>query len=237
MPVATPRVVLLLVLSCFCVPASAAEPGRLKLNALIQEGDLLLEEVARLEPASQRFAVEGKIFEQTERELREASPALDADIRKYNAALAALEKGAAERQARCPKESADNALVEWCNAQAAQLNAESQRLAGERDGLNARRSELNGRIERFNQERKEWTARRQAHEKELGPNKTDVEYWVPRAAEFIASPDFKSLYVLSSAEPGVCAPATLGDLKTLHYWEALKRAQQCLRGVHSGLPE
>jgi hypothetical protein len=238
MSAAAPRAVLLLVLCCSWLPlaAAAADPARLKLTALIQEGDLLLEEVAKLEPVSAQLAQEGKALDQTERELRAASPALESDIRKYNEALTALEKGVAARQARCPKESADNALVESCNAEAARLNAESQRLGGERESLDARRAELNRRIDQFNQIRREYNVRRQAHEKQLGPNKTDVDYWVERAAGFLASSDFKSLYVLSATEPGTCAAGTLGDLKTLQHWEALKRAQGCLRAVHDGLP-
>jgi hypothetical protein len=238
MPAASPRALLLLLLCCWCLPLAAAapDPARLKLAALIQEGDLLLEEVGRLEPAGERLAQEGKALDQAERDLRAASPALESDIRKYNEELNALEKGVAARQARCPKESADNALVESCNAEAARLNAESQRMGGVRESLDSRRVELNRQIELFNQARREFTARRQAHEKQLGPNKTDVDYWVERAAAFLASPDFKSLYVLSAAEPGTCAADTLGDLKTLHHWESLKRAQRCLRAVQSGLP-
>jgi phage shock protein A len=238
MPVATPRAVLLLVLCCSWLPlaATAADPARLKLTALIQEGDLLLEEVAKLEPVGEQLTQEGKALDQAERDLRTASPALESDIRKYNEELNALEQGAAARQARCPKESADNALVESCNAEAARLNTESQRLGGVRDSLDARRVELNRRIEQFNQARREFTGRRQAHERQVGPNKTDVDYWVERAAQFIASPDFKSLYVLSATEPGTCAAGTLGELKTLHHWEALKRAQRCLRAVRDGLP-
>jgi hypothetical protein len=232
------RGLVLLVLCCAWLPlaATAADPTRLKLTALIQEGDLLLEEVGKLEPVSEQLAQEGKALDQTERDLRAASPALDSDIRKYNEELNALEKGVAARQARCPKESADNALVESCNAEAARLNAESQRLGGVRESLDSRRVELNRKIEQFNQARREFTGRRQAHEKQLGPNKTDVDYWVERAAAFLASPDFKSLYVLSAAEPGTCAAGALGELKTQPHWESLKRAQRCLRAVQGGLP-
>jgi prefoldin subunit 5 len=238
MPAAFPRSVLFLLLCCAWLPfaGAAPDPARLKLAALIQEGDLLLEEVARLEPVSEQLAAEGKALDQTERELRAASPALESDIRKYNEALDALEKGVAARQARCPKESADNALVESCNAEAARLNAESQRLGGVRESLDSRRAELNRQIEQFNQARRDFAARQQAHAKRLGPNKTDVDYWVERAAGFLASPDFKSLYVLSAAEPGTCAAGALGELKTQPHWESLKRAQRCLRGVQGGLP-
>lgn len=239
MPVAPRRALLfLLFLCCSWLPfaAAAPDPARLKLTAMIQEGDLLLEEVGRLEPVSEQLAKEGKALEQTERDLRAAAPALESDIRKYNEELNGLEKGVAARQARCPKESADTALVESCNAEATRLNAESQRLGGVRESLDSRRLELNRQIEQFNQARREFAGRQQAHAKQLGPNKTDVDYWVERVAGFLTSPDFKSLYVLSATEPGTCSAGTLGDLKALHHWESIKRAQRCLRAVQSGLP-
>jgi len=240
MPVAHPRCVLLCAFICSIsagMASAAAEADRLKLDAFVQEGDLLLEEVAKLEPVSAQLAAEGKALDQSEAELREVSPALDADIRKYNGELAALEKSAAARQARCPKESADNTLVESCNAQAAQLNAESQRLAGVRDQLHARRSELNQRVERYNREHQDWAARKRAHDKLVAPNKSDVDYWVQRASEYLASPAFKSLYVASSVDPGTCGPDKLGDLKAVQYSEALRRLQDCFRSVRAGLPE
>jgi phage shock protein A len=228
----------LLIFALACVPAAhAADVDRLKLDALVQEGDLLLEEAAKLEPVSAQLAAEGKGLDQTEADLREASRALDADIRKYNADLAVLEKAAAQRQARCPKESTDVALVESCNAQAAQLNADSQRLSGVRDQLHAQRGELNQRIETFNRERQDWATRKRAHERLLTPNKSDVDYWVQQASEYFASPAFKSLYVLSNTDPGTCGPDKLGDLKAVHYWEALRRLQGCFHAVRAGLPE
>jgi chromosome segregation ATPase len=218
----------------FCT-ASAADLDRLKLNALLQESDLLLEEVGRLEPVSQQLAQDGQALEQTERELREATPALDADIRKYNSDLAALEKAVGEQKARCPKESTNRTLVESCNARVEELRAENKRLTEERDKLRVRRTELNQRIERFNQERQDWTNRRQVQDKRIVPNRTDVEYWVQRAGDFLATPAFKTL-AANAGEPAACAPETVGGLKELYYWEALKRAAACLRAVRAGLP-
>jgi hypothetical protein len=228
----------LLLFAFLCLPAAlAAGADRLKLDALVQEGDLLLEEVAKLEPVSEQLASEGKALDQTEAELRAASAALDGDIRKYNADLAALEKAAAQRQARCPKESTDAALVESCNAQAAELNAESQRLASVREQLHALRGELNQGIESFNRQRQDWGKRRQAQDRQLGPNKSDVDDWVKRAADYLASPEFRSLYVASNTDPGTCGAEKLGDVKAVHHWEALRRLQGCFRAVRGGLPQ
>jgi hypothetical protein len=239
MSAAMRRAVLMFVVCWLWMPlvATAADPARLKLSALIQEGDLLLEEVAKLEPVSEQLAREGKALDQTESELRADAPALEADIRKYNDELGALESAATARQVRCSKKPLTNALIEACNAEAARLNAENQRLSSVRASVEARRTELNRRVDQFNQARRDYLNRRQAHERQLGPNKTDVDYWVERAAEFIASPDFKSLYVLSNTEPGTCAADALGDLKSLPPWEALRRGERCLRAVKAGLPD
>jgi predicted nucleic acid-binding Zn-ribbon protein len=127
--------------------------------------------------------------------------------------------------------------VESCNTQAAQINAESQRLTEVREQLHARRGDLNQRIEAFNRERLDWAKRRQAQERLLGPNKSDVDDWVKRAREYLDSPEFKSLYVSSNTDPGTCGPEKMGDLKAVHHWEALRQLQSCFRAVRGGLPQ
>jgi hypothetical protein len=218
-----------------CLGAAAAVQAdevtdRLKLTALIEEGDLLLDEANALQPTTERLAREGEQLDQVEPKLREESAALDAAIAKFNGQNNDLERAVQEHRQRCPRESEDKALVESCNAMAAGLQGVAQQLEQERPRLQARQQELKTRIEQHNALRREWAVRKRDHDARLQANRSDSEPWLTSAKSFLASDSTKAI-VRKAGDPAQCKASAPAELAGLAPGEAVRRVQACLKAL------
>jgi hypothetical protein len=101
--------------------AWAENPARLRRAALVEEADLLLEELAGLQPVIERLRVEGERLAAAQTALRAELAGLEREIAAYNEAAGALAEGARQHRGRCPRESEDSGLIERCNAAGAEL--------------------------------------------------------------------------------------------------------------------
>jgi chromosome segregation ATPase len=204
------------------------QTDRLKLTALLEEGDLLLDEANALQPVSERLAREGEQLDQAEPKLREESASLDAAIAKFNSQNKDLERALQEHKQRCPRASEDKALVESCNAMAAGLQTVAQQLEQERPRLQARQQELKARIEQHNAARRDWALRKRDHDARLQANRTDCEPWLNSAKSFVATDSFRAM-VKKAGDPAQCKAATPTDLAGLASPDAVRRVQACLK--------
>jgi DNA repair exonuclease SbcCD ATPase subunit len=211
-------------------PAFADDPGKLKLDALIQEGDLILEEAVRLDPETEQVLDEGERLDAVEKSLRVDSAALDDAIRKHNAAMTALDQEAKDIRARCPYESEDVTLVDSCNVSARSLASAADLRAKEAESLEEWQQSLNQQITRQNAIRSQWAKRKQESDARVALNQGDLKEWLTRVNAFFASDPFKTLQNRAK-NPTECGPERIGGLATLPPVTALRRAQTCMKAV------
>jgi hypothetical protein len=211
-------------------PAFADDPGKLKLDALIQEGDLILEEAVRLDPETDQVLDEGERLDAVEKSLRVDSAALDDAIKKHNTAMTALDQEDKEIRARCPHESEDVTLVDACNTSARSLASAAALRAKEAADLEEWQQSLNQQITRQNATRSQWAKRKQESDARVALNRSDLKEWLTRVNAFFASDPFKSLQNRAK-NPTECGAERIGDLATLPPVTALRRAQTCMKAV------
>ena len=208
-------------------------PIRLQVEALLQEGGLLRDELEKLSAPAQTLAAEGAQLDAEEQSLRGASSALNEDIQAFNAALGDLEKAARDQQLRCPRESQDAAVVEACNTEAAAIRKQAQQRDAQRPALQQRQQDLNARIERHNAARQDWAGRKSQLDARLELNRHDLGTWLERAQRFFATADFAAAY-LAANKPAACRPEGLRDLADAPAAATLQRALGCLQALQPG---
>lgn len=200
----------------------------------MQEGDLILDEVAVLKPVGEKLASEGKQVAQADRKLRDDAKALETSIQQFNAAMDELNAGAKERSEQCPAQIADPALLETCNARARQLIEQQQTLAEQRGPLGTRQQELNARIDKHNVVAKDYDKRNQEFSHRDMLNQRDSEDWLERARAFFSSESTADL-VTSAGNPAACSSERLAELAKPGAVAGLKRAQACLKAIKAAI--
>lgn len=221
-----------LVCGLLCAGGSAGQdaPTRLQIDALLQEGELVREELERLSAPGEALAQEGARLDAEEQSLRAVSQALNQDIQAFNAALKDLETEAQVHQARCPRESEDAALVGACNTDAARIRAEAEQREEQRPALGERQHELNADIEQHNAVRAEWAARKGQHDQLVRLNERDLVAWLQRAEQFFATDAFRSAY-RAAARPPVCGAEGLKNLAAAPAAATVERVLACLQAL------
>jgi hypothetical protein len=207
-----------------------AQSDRLEFDALVQEGDLILEEVTVLKPVSEKLAREGKQIAQMDQALRDEAKGIEAGIKQFNTSMEALNAGAKEQSEQCPREIADPALLESCNTRAKELIELQQKLADQRDPLRVHREDLNGRIEKHNAASKDYAKRNQEFAQRDLLNQRDAEDWLGRAREFLFS-ERVAAFLTAAGNPAACSSDRLAELARLAAVPGLKRAQECLKAM------
>ena len=210
------------------------EASRLKLRALIEEGDLILEEAHRLQPAADQLAADGVRLEAEGTSLQAESAGLNETTVKFNATTIELQRQVKAHQAACPGESEDKALVESCNARALELQPAVSAHEEQRPVLQQRQQSLQQGIEAHNAARRDWAARKRDLDPKVQANRKDADYWLGEARAFLAGDGFRALANKAGA-PAACAPRTLGDLASPPADAAVGRAHACLKAVAGAL--
>jgi len=211
-------------------PTAIAQDVGLRIDALQQEAELLREELSRLDAAGAPIAQEGQRLDAAESALRTDSETLNRDIESYNAGMKDLEQAAAAHGARCPRQSEDAALVESCNAEAAKIQAEAQRMEAVRPQLEQRQKALNQRVAQQNAARRDWATRKHVHDSKVGMNRRDLNDWLRRAQAFIDSADFRAA-VSHAGNPPSCAQEPLRDLEAKDSAGGVDLVRTCLRAL------
>jgi hypothetical protein len=221
---------------CLCCPAaaSAQDPAwRLELDALLQEGELVRDELDRLQPQADDLAKEGAQLDAEDQALRTASQALNDDIRAFNTAVDDLQKAAQAQQARCPRESEDSALVEACNVEAARIREQANARDTQRPLLKQRQEDLNRRIAQHNSARRDWAARKTRHDGLMDLNRRDLVGWLERAQRYFDSGVFQTRY-RAAGDPAACRPEGLHNLAATPGRGTLERVHGCLLAIREG---
>ncbi len=231
-PLGRSAAVAILLCALACADASAGQDPavRLELDALQQEGGLLRDELERLRTPAEQLAAEGAQLDAEEQALRAASSALNQDIQTFNTALNDLEKAARAQQARCPRESEDAALVQACNAEAAEIRAQAQQRDAQRPALAQRQQDLNASVEHHNAARQSWAGRKSKHDALAELDRRDLTAWLERAERFFATDGFRAAYI-AAARPAACRPEELRDLAATPVAATLERALGCLQAL------
>jgi hypothetical protein len=207
-----------------------AQVDQLKLDALVQEGDLILEEEATLAPAAEQLAQEGQQLAASDQSLREEVRSLNQSITQFNAAMAQQSHSAQALQAQCAGQTADKSLAEACDARIGQLRQQANTLEEERGQVRARQEELSARVDKHNAWGRDYAKRKHTQDSNDALNQRDAEEWLGRAKQFLASQDFVVL-LAQAGNPAACRDELVSEIATLSVRPAFDRAQACLRAV------
>lgn len=218
-------------------PASVSadqDAQRLKLTALVEEGDLILEEAHALQPTVDKLAADGAQLDAAEASVRAESAGLNQTIAKFNADNIELERQVKAHQAACPRESQDKALVESCNASALELQPMVRAHEQQRPALQQRQAALQQRIEAHNAARRDWAQRKRELDPKVQANRKDADYWLGEARAFLAGEGFRGLAKKAGA-PTACDASKLGELSVAPDIGAVERVHTCFEAV-AGAP-
>jgi DNA repair exonuclease SbcCD ATPase subunit len=208
---------------------------QLRLEALLQEGDLLLEEAATLSPSDEQLAEEGRRLVASEQTLREEVQALNQNITEFNAAMAEQNKAVQTFQTRCPAHTSDHALADACDKRIAQLRDQANLLEDDRLQLHARQEELSARVDKQNAWGRDYGKRKGAQDAHDRLNQRDSEEWLGRAKQFLASEDFAPL-LAHAGNPPACSADQMAEITALGTRSSLERIQVCLKALKAGNP-
>ena len=211
--------------------AAQAQTDTLRLNALAQEGDLLLEESSALEPLRQKLLEEGNKLRTEEKSLHAELQAVNDGIKTFNTDMDAFNAEAKALQAACPEQSKDPEQVAACNQRVAELKDRAQKLDAKRAELLSRQEAVNKRVGEFNAASADYNKRKQEGDSRGSLNERDLEDWLARVREFFLSADFTAM--ASDPPISACDEAYIGSLGTLPLPQALKQASACLRAVQA----
>ena len=212
-----------------------AYADRLRLEALVQEGDLLLEEVATLSPSDEQLAEEGRRLVGSEQALREEVQALNQNILQFNAAMAEQNQAVQAVQSQCPSRTDDQALADACDKRLAQLREQANLLEDDRLQLRARQEELNARVDKQNAWARDYGKRKGVQDSHDRLNQRDSDEWLGRAKQFLASGDFTVLSA-HAGNPQACSADQMDEIATLSARVALERTLGCLKALKAGNP-
>ncbi len=210
-----------------------AQADQLRLEALVQEGDLILEEVATLAPSDVQLAEEGQQLVASEKTLREEVQGLNQNITEFNAAMAEQNKAVQTFQTQCPAQTNDQVLADACDKRIAQLREQANLLEDDRLQLRARQEELNARVDRQNAWGREYGKRKGVQDSHDRLNQRDSDEWLARAKQFLASEDFPTL-LAHAGSPQACGADQMAEIATLNTRSSLERIQVCLRALKAG---
>jgi len=215
------------------IASPPARADQLRLDALVQEGDLILEEAATLAPADEQLAQEEQQLVASEKALRDEAQALNQSITQFNAAMTEYEQEVQTSQKRCASQADDKALEDACDARGVELREQVNLLEEERAQLRARQQDVNARVDKQNAWARDYGKRKGVQNSRDGLNQRDSEEWLGRAKQFLASTDFAAL-LGQAGSPPACSADQLNEIATLSARPALERAQACLKAVKEG---
>lgn len=227
---ATARCLLAMALA-LAVPAASADDtaARLRMAALVEEGDLLLDESAGLAPIRERQRAEGERLSASEKALRADVARVEKEVDAYNQAVAELSKAAAEHARMCPGTVSD-ALVVECNERGARIMDQAAGLDRRHMALEKEQKQVNARVAQHNESREAWHKSRHENAPKLDANAADTQRWVASARTFMKTPEFNALRD-GAGRPPACANLRLSDAGA-HFGDAgLERLLACLKAV------
>ncbi len=219
------------VLAHIALPLALAD--QLRLDALVQEGDLILEEAATLAPSNAQLAEEGQQLVASEKTLREEVQALNQNIAQFNAALAEQNQAVQKFQTQCPRHTKDQAVADACDQRIAQLREQANLLEDDRLQLRAHQEELSARVEKQNAWGRDYAKRKGVQDSHDSLNQRDSDEWLGRAKQLLASEDFAAL-LAHAGSPQACSADRIAETAMLGGRPALERVQACLKAVKEG---
>ncbi len=219
------------ILACGASSARGADkenPDRLLLSALTQEGDLLLEERKPMEPTIAALMNQKLQMAADEKAILAEVEAVKQGMAQYNAAVDQMNEAVRQHDADC-SQSLDRPALQKCNDTALELRAKSDQLAAQMPELDQRHNAVNKRIAEYNATAASWNKRSNASIARSDPNLRDIEHWLVRFREFLASDSFTAV----SAPPAkpLCFDPGFSDTSATPPDLALRRALDCLRSL------
>ena len=220
----------IVVFACTSTVDAADNPVKIRLAALVEEGDILLREAAKLDPETKRIKLEGDRIATSERSWLEQSNTLTKAFGQYNADLAQHRDATKGWPDRCRVVPGDLEAKEACDAEATELSVQATKLEERFAALEARRDALNVRVDQHNAARLKWDEGRRKQDARVDVSELNTKRWVEKARSFWDTEGF-SLLVVQAGNPSACVrsqQSTSGEQRSA---EALKRIQQCFKAV------
>jgi len=224
------------VLSLAGVYSALAEtgPDQQIADALLQEGTILQEQTAKLQPAGAQLDVERRRLQAEEAQLTDEIKKVNKSFQDFNAAADQLNASMKHQREECEGGTSNfQSEVDTCNGKALALKAEGERLATHGKELDKQQEELNKRIEAHNAAGREWNRRTQEHQQKWAPGIQEVQRWIGRFNEFLGSSTF-SQFAQTAGNPQECSDERLGALNPGDALPSLTRALRCLKALKTG---
>jgi chromosome segregation ATPase len=220
-----------LALSALGQPArSQDEPVRVRMAGMLEQGDLLLQEAAALQPRTRELERRGAQLAAERKRLEAEVAAVEREVLEYNAELGTAASAAAAQRERCTSVSLDAQWVAACNEEGTALAAQGAALEQRRGPLAARQQAVNQSIDRYNARRAEWDRARRDHDQRRVANESEVREWLQRSRDLWATDGFTAL-ARAAGTPAACSSSRLSDSDAAHPVDALKRMQSCLKAL------
>lgn len=210
--------------------AAQAQTDTLRLNALVQEADLLLEEHKALEPATQKITEDGEKLRAEQQALQTEVQAVNDGIKAFNASMDTFNDDAKTHRSTCSGQSTDVDFIASCNARLIELRERAQKLDTSRTELTARQDAVNKRVVAYNTTSAEYNKRKQDNDARGSVHERDLRDWLSRVREYFLSDDFKAVAGDPPPQPA-CDETRIGSLGTLPSAQALEQAYACLKAV------
>lgn len=209
---------------------SQDDPARLRAAALTQQGDLLQQQAATLQPRTRELERRGAALAAEAKQLAADVAVVERLVREYNAEVGALAATVNAQREHCTSGPLVAQEIAECNTQGADLTAQAGLLEQRREKLDERQRTLNQSIDRHNARRLEWERAKREHDTRRDANESDLRQWLQRARAFWSSDGFAPLSQ-AAGSPSVCSSAQLAAADAAHLLEAVKRMQLCLKAV------
>jgi len=208
-----------------------ASPDQQMMDALLEEGTILQEQVSKLQPASVQLDAERKRLEAEEIQLKDDAAKVNKSFEEFNAVADQLNAAMKQQREECESGTSKfQSEVDACNTKAVVLRAEGDRLSVQGKELDKQQEDVNQRIVQHNTAGREWNRRTQEHQQRWAPSMQEVQRWIGRVNEFVSSETF-SHFALTAGSPQDCADDRLGALNPMDTLPTLKRALQCLKAL------
>jgi len=206
---------------------------QLRVRALEQEGELILQEQKELQPMIAALEQGKEQLNVEEKSLQTETDAVRVGIEKHNLVVDEINEAVRKQQAEC-QSSEDAAVVDACNARAAALRGRSEAAAKDAAELSRRQKTLNERIARYNVAGTEWNKQSQESSVRLQPHQRDVDFWLSKVTEFLRSSSFAALAKKANS-PEACEAEPLAQSAALAPSAAVERALECLRTLKDSM--
>jgi predicted nucleic acid-binding Zn-ribbon protein len=214
--------------------AGQDNPDRVLTDALLQEGTILQEQAAKLQPTGIELDQERKRLQAEEIQLTDEAANVSRGFEVFNKKADQLNATTAQQRETCSAAASKfQSEVDACNKEAETLRAQAAELTTQGKELDRQQEDVNKRIVQHNAAGREWNKRNKEHQQQWVPRMQQAQAWIGRFQEFVDSKSFAD-FSAGAGSPADCKDERMGALNPLDTLPVLGRALRCLKALKAG---